>query len=301
MGKKWSNIELEFLKKNYQKYKISDISEILDRPYSSIPKKIKELGISKMWSSEEDEILRKFYPDKEFSEYEQLLQNRSFSSCLNRANVLGLKKTKHKKRNFKYRVDHHFFNKSNNLNSYWAGFIAADGYIDKKYHRIGIKLSIKDISQLEKFKIDINTDSPIRRFKRKSFGEIREYCIIDIYSDFIKNDLCNIFSIKHNKTFNMQVPNISGDQRFSFIAGLIDGDGSIFNKSKNIISIVGDEKILLWIKEVLNEIVDVSKISINKKGKISSFAITGNRCIEIKDKMKKLNIPLMERKWEAIK
>lgn len=301
MGKLWTKEDIAFLKDNYHKYDMGQLSELMKRSKSTLYSKLNKLGLKKMWSKTEDFILKSNFPIKEYNEYSFLLPNRTYSSCLNRAYVLKLKKLIIKKRDYKYNLDHHFFSKVNNLNSYWSGFIAADGFISKEYSKLGIKLSIKDINHLENFKRDLQTDSPIKKFDRISFKKKRTYCQIDIYSDVIKNDLQGIFRIKNNKTFQMVSPNITDEHRFCFISGLIDGDGSICKvKNKISITLLGTENILQWCKKTLSEIVDISNISIIKKGNIFSFTITGDRCKSIKNKMMNLNIPLMDRKWKNI-
>ena len=48
-----------------------------------------------------------------------------------------------------YNKNHDFFTVPNKLNSYWAGFIAADGCVTGK-HILAIKLSEKDKEHLQK-------------------------------------------------------------------------------------------------------------------------------------------------------
>ena len=70
-----------------------------------------------------------------------------------------------------YNVDDFFFNIPNELNSYYAGFIAADGCIcsrnrDKRTLKIG--LSSKDSKWLKTFKEKIKSESPIKnRIQKK--------------------------------------------------------------------------------------------------------------------------------------
>ena len=51
----------------------------------------------------------------------------------------------------KHHIDDDFFSEVNELNSYWAGFIAADGNISKNNKCLTITLSIKDESILFRF------------------------------------------------------------------------------------------------------------------------------------------------------
>ena len=57
----------------------------------------------------------------------------------------------------KYNVNDNFFEKTDVLNCYWAGFIAADGCIieGKKQNQLSIGLAKKDFNHLNLFKNDI--------------------------------------------------------------------------------------------------------------------------------------------------
>ena len=94
-----------------------------------------------------------------------------------------------------YNVDDFFFNIPNELNSYYAGFIAADGCIcsrnrDKRTLRIG--LSSKDSKWLKTFKEKIKSESPFKNRIQKKIYEITE---ISITSKQIVDDLKSNFNV----------------------------------------------------------------------------------------------------------
>lgn len=63
--------------------------------------------------------------------------------------------------------------------AYWLGFIYADGYVTGDV--FGIKLSLKDISHLEKLKKAIESHHKIGTYKSKSgYNDGNEYCSLTI-------------------------------------------------------------------------------------------------------------------------
>lgn len=71
----------------------------------------------------------------------------------------------------KYTCNHHFFSKDNEASFYWAGFIAADGNVEKRSNRIKIELALVDIQHLHKFKTDVSTTAPITIHENKEDRE----------------------------------------------------------------------------------------------------------------------------------
>lgn len=134
-----------------------------------------------------------------------------------------------------YNVDDFFFNIPNELNSYYAGFIAADGCIcsrnrDKRTLKIG--LSSKDSKWLKTFKEKIKSESPIKNRIQKKIYEITE---ISITSKQIVDDLKSNFNVVPRKSLILEPPFIKEQNlKYAFICGYIDGDDTIFlSKRKN--------------------------------------------------------------------
>ena len=155
MYNKWTDDEIHFIINNYKNMSVNQLSENINHSITSVRSKMSKLGFVKMWTNEEDEILINNYSnEKEIKNFKHLLPNRTESAILNRTTILKLKKQKssYKDRINKYEINHDFFDEYNNINSYWSGFIAADGYVDRKSCRIGIKLSHKDVEHLIKLK-----------------------------------------------------------------------------------------------------------------------------------------------------
>lgn len=305
MNKKWTNDDYEFLIKNYDSMSIVDLANTLKRSNSSINIKLSKLKLSsRKWSKKDDELIRNYFPSKTILELMEIFPNRSKSSILNRAYLLGLKcdyQLRKNNRKYKYDVNHNFFSENSIISCYWAGFISADGWVmTANTSSLGIKLSNKDYNHLLKFKNDIKSESPIFLKEGMSFGKKNQACMITIYSKQIINDLRNNFNIVPKKTLINIPPKINEDvNKLSFIVGLLDGDGSIYkDKNGNIqITFLGTYEILEWVKKTLEGFVGVIKNKINVKGKIYSLRISNslliNKLIEI---IKKNGIFYLERK-----
>ena len=161
--------------------------------------------------------------------------NRSPKTISNKIKKLGLSsnepgKSKFSRRSRKYECNDDFFSIPSILNSYWAGFISADGSISIRGNNksLIISLGIKDIIHLEKFKNSIGYTNNIRIFNHKLNGKLLDACSISITSNQIVEDLEKTFSITPRKTFTNNPPKlVNSDMIDSFIIGYIDGDGCI--------------------------------------------------------------------------
>lgn len=191
-----------------------------------------------------------------------------------------------------------YFAVPNLENSYWAGFIAADGCIcipRKGQKRLQIKLSSVDKGHLEKIQSAIGVGNLHDRQiflkeTQKSYGRT-EYVV---FSDKICDDLKNNFDIYPRKTLTHEPPNLTGDLAHAFIAGYIDGDGTYFERGGRLrISVLGTFMFLKWIAEVYG----VSR-NPRQQGEYNVHYINfyGDDAINVVRSFDGLNLPLLERK-----
>lgn len=146
------------------------------------------------------------------------------------------------------KVKNDFFGSYNPVNCYWAGFVAADGWVENTAN-IGIELSSVDIQHLCKFaKLIEFTGKIYTRVRLIKDEKKQEMCNIRFISDQIKEDLENNFLITPRKAKTLLPPNISNDLAHHFIRGYIDGDGC-YRKDYPSVSIRGTKEMLAWIKE----------------------------------------------------
>lgn len=143
-------------------------------------------------------------------------------------NTRGKSINSRKKR--EYYINDNFFEIPNLLNSYWAGFLAADGNISRDYCTLTIGLSAKDRIVLENFIRDTDSNYKIKNYKSNGCD-----CVgLAITSAKICQDLKNNFNITDRKSLTLIHPNLTTDLSDSFIVGYIDGDGTIglYNSKK---------------------------------------------------------------------
>lgn len=97
MHRPWSDEEIEFLKNNYQRMSIFEMAKQLGRSYYAVSHMLRRLGLKKndrggkLWTEEEDEMLRKLVsaglPQKTIA----FILNRTIPSIQSRMKYLGLK------------------------------------------------------------------------------------------------------------------------------------------------------------------------------------------------------------------
>ena len=136
------------------------------------------------------------------------------------------------------------------------GFIASDGTIRKDSNEIKISLSIKDKDVLEKIKIAINLDEPIKEYTTTTGYDC---CSLKWTCEEHKKDLA-LYSVVPQKTFILKPPYLLNKKYWiDYIRGYFDGDGSV-----NFIESNGKKHYtaLRWqvcsaTKEILQFILDV--------------------------------------------
>lgn len=207
------------------------------------------------WSLEEEKTLGILYRTVPKKELYYTLSSRTPQSIELHAQSLGLVPKR-----VLYNFNKQYFSTLNEENSYWAGFIAADGCILNTENAILIGLSDKDKKHLMKFKICINADNPIKTRNCTSNGKRYLSAYLSLYSaKQMINDLNKHFNITPHKSLTLQPPNIVEENLIRhFIRGYMDGDGCIyFSKTANdwIVDFVGTKESLEWIKENIKKYV----------------------------------------------
>ena len=146
-----------------------------------------------------------------------------------------------------FAINHNYFNILNAENTYYLGFLAADGTIRKNDNEIKIGLSSVDVEWLEEFKDKIKS-----KHKISSNINNKGYAISSFRfsSKQIKQDLQK-YSIIPNKTYiGVTMKNIPHNLKWYFLKGYFDGDGSFsWNKS----TLQGSFKIFSYKEEILQE------------------------------------------------
>jgi hypothetical protein len=199
-----------------------------------------------------------------------------------------------------YNQDELFFDGGNN--SYWAGFIAADGYITKDHNpRLAIGIAKQDLKLLEKFKSVTSYCGPIEHTPRRV--QLRITCPRWI------QDLKTFWNITQNKTYSLKPPKIKNlEQNLEYIIGFIDGDGHIGIDSRNTLrfNITSNFEILDWISHILYTIEDKSKylnrLTIGQgHGNCFTLSAASLRAFNLLSILAKMPTPFrLSRKWNKL-
>lgn len=223
--------------------------------------------------------------------------NRDKRSIRNKANNLKIKGNMSlAKRIFNF--NEFYFDNPNIDNCYWAGFIAADGYITTNESTLSIQIHKNDEATLLAFRDCIDYEGNIYRYTYNN----RDSCRIDINSSKICSDLKHNFNIVNNKSKILCYPNLTDRNNIlSYIIGYIDGDGWLYrNKRKQLeLGLSGTYNIVEWAKVYLDELSQTcNKIYKTHSDTVFRIQYTGLIAEILKDKLMDIDTPhKMFRKW----
>jgi hypothetical protein len=139
---------------------------------------------------------------------------------------------------------------------YWLGFMYADGNISSDGNRIEVRLSIKDLKHLEKFKKFLELSTEIRTGVCNGNG----FCHLSVRNKHMWNTL-NGLGCSPQKSLTLKFPKSeffkSSENVLHFLRGYVDGDGCLstyYNATKTsirtVINIVGTEQFLTSINKM---------------------------------------------------
>lgn len=227
------------------------------------------------WKLEEVQYLKDNYGVITSSEIGLYLE-KSAKAVQLKAMKMGIKVEK------KYSFNENYFEEINSHDkAYWLGFIYADGYVvykeETRNYELGITLKREDDAHLKKFNSSIDGNFKInyrtRKVKFAQYEEFREYEQVEIrvYSKKIVTDLIKLGIVPKKSYAEFSLPKISGELKWSFIRGYLDGDGHItISERTNSRSAIGFTSINKDFLEELKEYLS-SNYNIN-----SSLYINGN-------------------------
>ena len=194
-------------------------------------------------------------------------------------------------------------------NCYYAGFIAADGNIDKKRRRLTICLSGMDKHFLETFVDKIDGNCKI--YESIAKGKFTAASIV-VNSDKMCRDLELNFNITPQKSLTLVPPHIEDKALLdAFITGLLDGDGTISFVKKKLkggdyserlfVSLIGTKEMVEMVKQRFEEILGhkVSNPHHRKQytGNTYTIRISDSNARKIFLHYYGIEVPKLERKW----
>ena len=152
-------------------------------------------------------------------------------------------------------LDEEYFSKNTKGAYYWAGFLAADGWIEGDRSRVGLALKAEDIGHLEKFKYAVSSSHDICPFMNKTAYRIR------FNSENMVKNLQDIFNITPAKTHTYTMPYIEEEYLLlEFLRGYVEGDGHLEKTASGRVAL----SLCSARKEFLQEFKEICEILINR-------------------------------------
>lgn len=184
----------------------------------------------------------------------------------------------------KKQLNESFFSSNTKAAYYWAGFLAADGYIEGDRNRIGLGLQKQDRQHLVKFQTALGSSHDICPFMQDTAYRIR------FNSETMVKDLKNIFNITPAKTFTYALPDFEDQYlMLEFMRGYIEGDGHIEKTASGKLRLhlcsarkeLLDEFIEICSLLIYRPILQTPTLKVNKKGQVYSVTFTVQDSLEL--------------------
>lgn len=197
-----------------------------------------------------------------------------------------------------------YFSVPNLENSYWAGFIAADGNIHQRkalwQKKLGIGLSAVDLEHLESFVSVVEYKGKISKFNNNKGKPIVS---IGITSSELCGDLERNFNITPKKSLVLMPPDL-GDETLikAFIKGYIDGDGSMgIYRGFPRLTVIGTMQFVGWIRGCFEDFYSISLGEIkNYSRSFYTLYVTSNNCRKVLADLYSLPTHYLSRKWDKM-
>jgi intein-encoded DNA endonuclease-like protein len=145
-----------------------------------------------------------------------------------------------------YQLNEDYFKIWSNNMAYILGFFVADGLVDKDNQLISIAQKEKKI--LEKIKIELGSDQPLRQNNNTGVY------MLNLSSKIMKNDIINLHGIMPNKSLDVKFPYVPEEYLSHFIRGYFDGDGYV-NYEKHVVSFVGGS--IIFMKSLIDALQEI--------------------------------------------
>lgn len=209
------------------------------------------------------------------------------------------------KTNKRFFKNDYYWKEPNTENSYFAGFIAADGNLNDRNMRLSIDLHPKDRIIVDTFSKAIEYTGRVREQKPTKWHKNGSVGIYLYNADKYFEDLTKWYNITPRKSLTLQPPNITDPNMIkAYIVGYFDGDGwrgiSNPNKSNSLrMTFLGTQQVLQWIKHNL----DAGHTDIHRcNGDSRAYRLNYNKLavLKIYNDLMSIDVPRLERKWKHV-
>lgn len=203
---------------------------------------------------------------------------------------LGMRvKQKNGKLQSPFFINDDFFSKWSHSMAYCLGYISADGCVRPKKYELTIK-SI-DHEMLDFVKNTLKTNYEIKQEKNTNCY------VFAVYSKKIIEDLARL-GVGPRKSLTIEFPDIPDKYFWSYMRGLIDGDGHIHPLDARYakVQINGNHIFLAKMLKILGDKIGCPFYCINPQGKSAAIAIGGVYAYKIMELVYKNNMYGLSRK-----
>ncbi len=193
---------------------------------------------------------------------------------------------------------------------YWAGFIAADGWVSKT-GQVVVFIDVKDKNHLEKLALFLNTNISVYEEEKDFNGKyISKMVRVAVQDQKLGLEFAKKFDLKYQKTYNPPSIDIlkqfDDDKLFAYIIGFIDGDGSIGNSTGYITLRIQNHAswidvhrfILLFIQNKFK--FNNGSILIDKRGYSNLGLYSKCAIFKMYNHIKLLSLQHLNRKWDKL-
>ena len=309
---KWTTEEEIFLKNNYQTQTDEKLSKQLQKTTVDIIFKRQQFNFQRLrggnthhrWTNKDKSDFFEMYATTSMDSLLQRFPWSSFHGLHEMARRGGLKrKVEYRKGTVQPLLE------NTPLTYYWIGFAMADGWISENGHFI-VTVNKKDREHLQKLATFLNTN----------IGNMQHNMLrIAIMDHTLVPQIKKKFDFKFQKTYNP--PNLSylnnKNKFLAFLAGFIDGDGSITKKG-NLLRIqihqnwfdtlIKIEKQLFFLMNYTTQLIHTKKITrkthsgyLGSNQTSAILAISDSKFLKsLKHELLALNLPILHRKWDCI-
>lgn len=154
-------------------------------------------------------------------------------------------------RNRLYALDENSFDVINPEVAYWWGFLYADGSISRRSLVLSLKWS--DIDHLEKFKMFMKSETPIKKYIRHANEKAYPSCEIGVTSQHLVDRIRMLGIVPHRTNFSAVKDNLPEGMIRYWLMGFFDGDGTIHRSAERGtgVGFMGSLELVEWIRAIL--------------------------------------------------
>ena len=204
------------------------------------------------WTAEEDAVLRQGSPNRQpYGELEHQL-GLTFEQIRTRAKRLGIRS---RQALALAGVQHDFFALQTPETAYFAGLLAADGWIATPKPAVCLALKEPDRDMVDRFVAAVSASREVRVYAGQA--------VAAVCSSQMVADLGDRWSVHPSKTDDLLPPTVDLQElRIAYAAGHLDGDGFIGGRrsprsASAVIrcGAIGTEPVIRWIADTLDAIL----------------------------------------------